>query len=105
MRKNQKYTKVEMYHNIEEWETSGLSQPVYCKKKGFALTTFSFWLQKYRKEKGITTRVSATQFIPVEVISSLGSPISEINISYPSGIRVTCPLSIGFEQLRALVKP
>lgn len=108
MKNNQKHTREEMFRKVEEWMASGLSQPQYCKQEGFPLTTFSHWLQKYRKEKGITTTASPGPFIPVEVTSSLVHPgstthVREITITYPNGIEVKCPADIGTLQLKTLL--
>jgi len=110
MRKNQKYSQEEMFVNVEEWHQSGLSQPQYCKHKGFPLTTFSHWVQKYRKQgKGIPVNDVAKSFIPLKVTTPgtvVGQPgtSGEITISYPNGVKVTCPLTIDMEQLRKLVQ-
>ena len=108
MKNNQKHTREEMFRKVDEFVASGLSQPQYCKQEGFPLTTFSHWLQKYRKEKGITTTASPGPFIPVDVISSLAhagstTHVPEITITYPTGIKVTCPVDIGTIQLKTLL--
>ena len=107
MRKNQKYTQAEMYENIKRWQTSGLSQKQFSKQEGFPLTTFSYWLIKYRKQKKGQEAKTKT-FLPVEIISQAGSETISyeshiITIIYPNGIRVTCPITIEMEYLRTLI--
>lgn len=110
MKKNQKYTQEEMYLAIELWQESGLSQELFCKREKISISTFSYWLRKYRKEKG--SRAEDKQsFIPVEVmpspngsISQNSQPVGEILISYPNGIQVSCPVSVTPEMLVNLIK-
>jgi len=87
MRKNQKYTKEDMYLAIGEWQKSGLSQNTYCNQEGLSRNTFKYWLNKYRIEKGANMPLPKL-FIPVEVSSSndIGlSPVEtkNITITYP----------------------
>jgi hypothetical protein len=69
MRKNQKYSKEEMYLAIELWRESGLSQDKFCTLEHLLVKTFSYWYKKYKKEKGLSAgrnkEVSDT-FIPVK---------------------------------------
>jgi transposase-like protein len=55
MRKNQKYSKEEMYLAIELWQESGLSQAKFCSRENLLVKTFSYWYRKYKKEKGLST--------------------------------------------------
>jgi transposase-like protein len=50
MRKNQKYSKEEMYLAIELWEESGLTQVNFCSREKLSVKTFSYWYRKYKKE-------------------------------------------------------
>jgi len=52
MRKNQKYNKEEMALAIEMWQESGLSQYEYCNREKLSKSTFSYWLKKYKQERG-----------------------------------------------------
>jgi hypothetical protein len=54
MRKNQKYSKEEMYLAKELWQESGLSQFKFCSRENLSVKTFSYWYRKYKKEKGLS---------------------------------------------------
>lgn len=98
-----------MYPAIESWEASGLSQARFSRENGFSRDTFKYWLKKYKNEKGTGKTPLPGPFIPVE-INSLSTPAChtdedrEIIITYPNGIKVTCPSTLGIDQLRALIK-
>jgi len=107
MRKNQRYSKEEMYLAVEMWQESGLSQRKFCKREKLALQTFGYWLRKYRNEKQEPTNPCRT-FIPVEVPgarfdepSSSGG--STIEVFFPNGVRLSCPAGIDITQLKTLI--
>lgn len=110
MRKNQKYSKEEMYLAIGKWQKSGLTQHQFCKGEKLAKATFSYWLKKYRQEQG-QSRSSSSQkpvkaFIPVELSKTLELASSEsrqIQITYPNGIRLSCPVDVAMQQLKTLI--
>jgi hypothetical protein len=54
VRKNQKYSKEEMYLAIELWQESGLSQVKFCSREKLSVKTFSYWYRKYKKGKGFS---------------------------------------------------
>ncbi|HKK09315.1 MAG TPA: transposase [Bacteroidales bacterium] len=111
MRKNQKYSKEEMYLAVELWQESGLSQVKFCSREKLSVKTFSYWLRKYRKEKGVSTegdkKVSDT-FIPVEISKDAASAYANsnsgrIDVSFPNGVQLSCPVGIDIGQLKTLI--
>jgi hypothetical protein len=63
MRKNQKYSKEEMYLAMELWQESGLSQGKFCSRENLSVKTFSYWYKKYKKEKGFLLK--KTKKLPI----------------------------------------
>ena len=112
MRKNQKYSKEEMYRTIAQWQGSGLSQIKFCSREKLSVKTFSYWLRKHRKEKGISTLHSkniSDTFIPIEIPLS-GTPSTgantnsgRIEVSFPNGVQLSCPARIDIGQLKTLI--
>jgi transposase-like protein len=111
MRKNQKYSKEEMYLAIELWQESGLSQARFCSREKLSVKTFSYWLRKYRKEKGLSIehgkKVPKT-FIPVEISRGAASTgtitnSTRIDVSFPNGVQLSCPVGIDIAQLKSLI--
>jgi transposase-like protein len=111
MRKNQKYSKEEMYLAIELWQESGLSQVKFCSRENLSVKTFSYWLRKYRKEKqlsaGQSKKVSDT-FIPVDICRDLTSANTRFNsgridVTFPNGVQLSCPVGIDTSQLKNLI--
>ena len=111
MRKNQKYSKEEMYLAIELWQESGLSQSMFCARENLSVKTFSYWYRKYKKEKGLSTgrnkEISDT-FIPVEVSGGRTKTFrnegyDRIEVSFPNGVHMSCPVGIDIGQLKSLI--
>ena len=111
MRKNQKYSEEEMYQAIELWQESGLSQIKFCSRENLSVKTFSYWYRKYKNEKGLTVEhnkeVSDT-FIPVKVSGDRTASVSDgeygrIEVSFPNGVQVNCPVGIDIGQLKSLI--
>ena len=111
MRKNQKYSKEEMYLAIELWQESGLSQVKFCSREKLSVKTFSYWYRKYKKGKGLSVKENKTTpdtFIPVKVsggrTETLGNEgYGRIELSFPNGVQLSCPVGIDIGQLKNLI--
>lgn len=102
MRKNQKYSKEEMYLAIELWQESGLSQGKFCSREKLSVKTFSYWYRQYKKEKGLLAgrnKEVFDTFIPVEVSGGRTTTVGNesygrIELSFPNGVQLGCPVGI-----------
>ena len=97
---------------LEKWKASGLSQLSFCKRENISKSTFGYWYRKYKKEKGLLSEEpqKANQaFIPVEMPGNRSTKdmlptSSRIEVSFPNGVRVSCPVGIDIQQLKTLIK-
>ncbi|MBW6481004.1 MAG: hypothetical protein K0B37_16355 [Bacteroidales bacterium] len=111
MRKNQKYSKEEMYLAIELWQESGLSQSKFCAHEKLSVKTFSYWYRKYKHEKGLSfkeNKETPDTFIPVKVSGDrttnvLDGKYGRIEVSFPNGVQLSCPVGIDIGQLKNLI--
>ena len=100
-----------MYLAIELWQESGLSQVKFCSGEKLSVKTFSYWLRKYRNEKGLSvgrSKKASKTFIPVEVsrgrTSNRTNPdYSRIEVGFPNGVQLSCPVGIDIGQLKSLI--
>jgi hypothetical protein len=110
MRKNQKYSKEQMYQAIEKWQGSGLTQVKFCEQERLSAKAFCYWLRKYRSEKTTAIPVANNEaFIPVSVsdTSNFQPPLpsgERIELFFPNGVRLNCPAGIEVNQLKTLIK-
>jgi len=109
MRKNQKYSKEEMYLAIEMWKGSGLSQVKFCSAEKLSVKTFAYWLRKYKQEKGFPAKKNESvqkAFIPVKVSNARNHLVPDcvsIEVTFPNGVRLSCPAGIDIGQLKTLI--
>ena len=108
MRKNQKYSKEEMYLAIEIWQESGITQAEFCQRENIPATSFHHWVQKYRKEKkNINFLLNNYRgFIPIKVsppVNTINEAPDRIEISFPNGVKLSCPAGTDILQLKNLI--
>lgn len=99
-----------MYHAIEKWQGSGLSQVKFCKQERLSVKAFYYWLRKYRTEKikAVPSQNNST-FIPLSLsatgnIEPVLQPGERIELFFPNGVRLNCPAGIEVAQLKTLIK-
>jgi hypothetical protein len=111
MRKNQKHSKESMYLAIERWKESGLTQTKFCTVEKLSVKVFSYWLRKYRQEEGRSVHPgekAAESFIPVKVSApvpqvNVCSDPGRIDVAFPNGVQISCPVGIDITQLKTLI--
>ena len=87
--------RLQMYHHIETWQQSSLSQKEYCKSIGEAYCVFHYWLQKYKQENGDSPEGFAEVVMPV--------PAPLLEIVYPSGITLRLPAGTALQTVRSYI--
>ena len=110
MKKNQKYTQEEMFLAIELWRESKLSQEQFCQRENISISTFQYWLKKQRdinvpKQEPKKKKQSKETFIPVQVNEHLVESIEHhLEITYPNGVKLTCPANMEINQIKTLIQ-
>lgn len=100
-----------MYLAIELWKESGLSQVKFCSREKLSLKTFSYWYRKYKKENGFSieeNKGTPDTFIPLEFSGDRTKTFrnegyGQIEISFPNGVLISCPVGIDIGQLKSLI--
>lgn len=100
-----------MYLAIELWQESGLSQSKFCAREKLSVKTFSYWHRKYKNEKGLSVecnKETPDTFIPVKVSgnrmpSDTDGEYGRIEVSFPNGVQLSCPVGIDIGQLKNLI--
>lgn len=101
MRKNQKFTKEQMYALIREWERSGLSQEKFFKQHRVPRSTFAYWRKKYLREAG--QGKGQDSFIPVKVDDADENTPELLQVIYPNGVRLVCSPGMDLSRLKPLI--
>jgi len=102
-----------MFQAIDAWKHSNQSQGKFCKEHKYSISTFQYWLKKYREahpksqlKKNPVVSSSSQRFLPLEVseVGYLsGCKIETLDIHYPNGVRLSCSADIKAEVLRTLI--
>ncbi len=94
-----------MYALVGRWQKSGLSKKAFSQKEGITYESFRYWVKKHSKESSITREGYNTPgFVPLQVKPSMDIIPSNIEITYPNGIKVNCPSTIGLGPLKMLIR-
>ncbi|NQY01196.1 MAG: hypothetical protein HRT70_08750 [Flavobacteriaceae bacterium] len=96
--------------HIDLWKESGLSKRAYSIEAKLGYKTFSNWVKKY--DPTFVAKLKKPQktpapFIPIEIsnpIDLFSAEPTNIEISYPNGVRMSCPVSMDLSQLKSLIK-
>ncbi len=103
MRKNQKYTREQMYEAIEMCQREGISPKDYCQQHQIPYPSFQYWLRKYRNEQLNQHIKSENGFLPVHIEDAANFHSDRLTIRYPNGIQVCCPLNTPVHLLQSLI--
>ena len=81
---------------VEQYQNSGLSRNSFCLQNGISLSTFSYWVKKYKAQQ----QPLSSEFIRLET-----SPrsTSKIEIVFPNQVRIFCS-EWSTDQISRLVK-
>ena len=74
----------EMHYHIELWQQSRLTQKQYCIANNLAYHKFIYWLQKIREAQNPADGM----FIPVKTKPSKRTFVTDVEITYPNGVRL-----------------
>ena len=83
-------TPEEMYPLVEQWLESGERQLTFCDSHNLTVSTFSYWVRKYRRQNNVSE--AGSSFVPLSIQSPVGR---EIEIIYPNGVKVRVGLEVG----------
>jgi hypothetical protein len=93
----------EMHAHIQNYLSSGLTQQQFCEKQNLPRSTFTYWLQHFRKYSNSESSNPAAGFIPLQLKDSPRSGFS-CRICYPNGVRIDFEGVLDGEVLLSLIK-
>jgi hypothetical protein len=74
----------EMHHHIQAWHQSKTTQKQYCIANNLAYHKFIYWLQKIREAQNPLDGM----FIPVKTRPATRVCVTDLEITYPNGVRL-----------------
>ena len=94
-----KRTEAEWVRYVEMWESSGDSQPDFCRRHHLRLGTFVYWRTKCLEKQRVA---QAASFTAVQV-KTAATPAAMIEIRLPNGVCVRIDSKIDTDTLRTLL--
>ena len=88
----------EMMYHIKSWNQSKQTQKEYCTENNLAYSTFIYWFNKFRRS---FSKIDDT-FITVNLEGHSQSVPSELELSYPNGVRLRIS-SVNLELIGRLI--
>lgn len=87
-----------MFPLVEQWLKSGEKQADFCQFHSVRLSTFSYWVKKFREDQGSDGQKSSG-FVSLSVAVP---PVSEIKLTFPNGVKIQMGSSVNASFLREL---
>jgi hypothetical protein len=87
-----------MYALVEEWSISGLSKKVFSERAGIGYNTFLYWAQKWSRENQKSHENNIETFLPLQEDSPSSMQNGLLEVTYPNGVKLSCPASISITQ-------
>lgn len=96
-------TKQKMYPLVAAWYASGESKSSYCTARQLNVHTFTYWVDKYRKDQAeANTEIESGHFIRLAVDGS--QSLAGLELIYPNGVRLQLSGQPSMDYLSNLVK-
>jgi len=92
----------EKFAVIERYQESGLTQKAFCEIEGLALSTFQYWISKYKEYQQSDSSL-AEAFVELKPQSPLSSLGNAIILSYPNGVTLTVDKDVKPAFLKELI--
>ena len=89
----------QMHHHIQAWQQSKISQKQYCIENNLAYHKFIYWLQKTREAQNPIDGM----FIPVKTKPAGRAFVTDVEITYPNGVRLRLSPE-NFEHISRLIR-
>ena len=79
---------------IRRWESSGMSQNLFCKQEAITFHYFYYWLKKYRKQDNFPAQKG--KFIKLSMPDKIlvGNIYAEVNFKNGTSIRFHQPVNV-----------
>jgi len=89
----------EMHYHIQAWQQSKTSQKQYCIDNNLAYHKFIYWVQKIREAPNQVDPM----FIPVKTRPAKRTFVTDVEITYPNGVRLRLSPE-NFEHISRLIR-
>ncbi len=83
--KDKHKSSAQMYPFIEEWEQTGLSVISFCKERDLSVSSFHYWIKKYRQGK---SSINQSNFVRLQIHEKGLVNSGSCELVFPDGKRL-----------------
>ncbi len=94
-------TTEEMRSIVKAYSSYSGTKKEFCQEQGIKLHILSYWLQKFKKSG---KKPPTNKFIPLQVEQPIPITEKQIELYYPTGLRLILPADTQLKVLQALIK-
>ena len=89
------------FEHVKSCESSGLTQPEFCRKNNLSMNTFAYYRSQYLAQQKIPGKASSP-FVEIQFPSSISA--DPFSLSFPNGIKLCLPQQFNDRQLVKLIE-
>lgn len=97
--------KEQMYALVEQWQKSQATKTDFCKAHQINIHTFTYWLQKYKKQKTVEgLSKGGEKFISLQLAKEEVLSAVRFELCYQNGVRLRVEGNCSISDLKSLLQ-
>jgi hypothetical protein len=89
------------FEHIKSCESSGMTQPEFCRKNNLSMNTFAYYRSQYLSQQKVPSKVPSP-FVEIQFPSTIND--EPFSLSFPNGIKLCLPQQFNDKQLIKLIE-
>ena len=89
------------FEHVKTCESSGLTQPEFCRKNNLSMNTFAYYRSQYLSQQKVPSKASSP-FVEIQFPSTISA--EPFSLRFPNGINLCLPQQFNDKQLVKLIE-
>jgi hypothetical protein len=89
------------FEHVKNCESSGLTQPEFCRKNNLSMNTFAYYRGQYLSQQKVPAKAS-NPFVEIQFPGAMN--IEPFSLSFPNGIKLCLPQQFDDKRLIKLIE-
>lgn len=89
------------FGHVKACESSGLTQPEFCRKNNLSMNTFAYYRSQYLAQQKVPNKASSP-FVEIQIPPSIS--VEPFSLSFPNGVKLSLPQQFNDRQLVKLIE-
>lgn len=99
--RNDPKVRQQMFHIIEQWKQSALSQRAFCQQQSIPFHKFYYWYKCYRRQHDVAED-NRPGFVKLKIEKP--AVASSVEVHFPGGVHVLFHEPVSSNYLKALIR-